>query len=229
MQDSTGAVTLASLGSEMASHLGIDTSPVDGSGLPVFDESLFFEIYNPNPMGDMSAPGKRWIEVSISEQRLYAYQGNTLISTTLVSTGIPPNNTEQGVFHVRYKLEKTDMTGITDSEWSGDRPRGRRRASRDAVRRQGCSTRDVLQLRRRGVARRLLAQQFRHADESRLCESTTRYGHLPLRLGTTGYDGLGSRLILSGQPARNMGWAALMPSISGATIVRLTRSMRSVE
>ena len=66
-------------------------------------------------MGDMAAAGKKWIEVNISEQRLYAYQGNTLVSSTLISTGIEPNHTEQGVFHVRYKLEKTDMAGITDS------------------------------------------------------------------------------------------------------------------
>jgi hypothetical protein len=115
MQDSNGTIRLAPLGREMANHLGIDTSPVDGSGLPVFDESLFYQIANPNPMGDLAAVGKRWIEVNISEQRLYAYQGDTLITTTLVSTGIEPNHTEQGVFHVRYKLEKTDMAGITDS------------------------------------------------------------------------------------------------------------------
>lgn len=114
MQDSAGAIRLAPLGREMAAQVGIDTAPVDGGGLPVFDESLFYEIGNPNPMGDMAATGKRWIEVSLSEQRLYAYQGDTLISTTLVSTGIDPNSTEQGVFHVRYKLEKTDMAGITD-------------------------------------------------------------------------------------------------------------------
>ncbi|MCA9858097.1 MAG: L,D-transpeptidase [Thermomicrobiales bacterium] len=115
MQDNAGALKLAPLGNEMAAEVGIDTSPVDGSGLPVFDESLFYQIGNPNPMGDMATPGKRWIEVNLSEQRLYAYQGDTLISTSLVSTGIEPNHTEQGVFHVRYKLEKTDMAGITDA------------------------------------------------------------------------------------------------------------------
>jgi hypothetical protein len=114
MQDSTGAVRLAPLGREMAPKVGIDTTPVDGSGLPVFDESMFYEIGNPSPMGDTATPGKKWIEVSISQQTLWAYQGDTLISTSLVSTGIPPNNTEQGYFHVRYKLEKTDMAGITD-------------------------------------------------------------------------------------------------------------------
>lgn len=115
MQDSSGQIRLAPLGREMADDIGIDTTPVDGSGLPIFDESLFYRTANPNPMGDVRAPGKRWIEVNLTEQRLYAYQGDTLITTTLVSTGIEPNHTEQGVFHVRYKLEKTDMAGITDA------------------------------------------------------------------------------------------------------------------
>ena len=115
MQQRDGTIALAPLGREKASEVGIDTTPVDGSGLPVFDESLFYEIYNPNPQGDPAATGKKWIEVSLSQQQLWAYQGNTLISTSLVSTGIEPNHTEQGTFHVRYKLEKTDMAGITDS------------------------------------------------------------------------------------------------------------------
>jgi hypothetical protein len=115
MQNSDGSIRMAPLGRELASQVGIDTSAVDGAGLPVYDESLFYEINNPNPMGDMAAAGKKWLEVNISEQRLYAYQGDTLVSSTLISTGIEPNHTEQGVFHVRYKLEKTDMAGITDS------------------------------------------------------------------------------------------------------------------
>ena len=41
------------------------------------------------------------------------YQGDTLISTSFVSTGLEPNHTEQGVFHVRYKLEEQDMAGAT--------------------------------------------------------------------------------------------------------------------
>lgn len=115
MQESDGSIVLAPLGREKAAEMGIDTTPVDGSGLPTFDESMFYEIGNPNPQGDPAATGKKWIEVSLSQQQLWAYQGSTLVSTSLVSTGIEPNHTEQGWFHVRYKLEKTDMQGITDA------------------------------------------------------------------------------------------------------------------
>ena len=32
--------------------------------------------------------------------------------TTLVSTGLPPNNTERGRFHIRMKFEKQTMSGF---------------------------------------------------------------------------------------------------------------------
>jgi lipoprotein-anchoring transpeptidase ErfK/SrfK len=83
--------------------------------LPTFKESLFMTMDNPYPQGSTNAPGRKWIEVSISQQRMWAYQGDTLILTSLVSTGIPPNNTLQGLFHVRYKLPVTDMAGAVDS------------------------------------------------------------------------------------------------------------------
>ncbi len=108
-------VRLAPLGREMADHLGIDRTPASGSGLPLFDESLFYTAANPNPLGDITAPGKRVIYIDISEQLLTAYQGDTMITQTLVSTGLSPNDTERGQFHVRYKLKSQDMAGTVDS------------------------------------------------------------------------------------------------------------------
>lgn len=108
-----GRVRLAPLAREMADELGIDTEPVAQGDLPVYDELLFWTMDNPNPMGDPYAPGRKWIEVNVSQQALYAYQGDTLITQTLVSTGIAPNTTELGVFHVRYKVPVTDMQGTT--------------------------------------------------------------------------------------------------------------------
>jgi hypothetical protein len=111
-------VYVAPLGKELAPTLGIDTSPVAQNGLPAYDETLLWTTDNPNPLGDPESPGRKWIEVSISQQTLYAYQGNTMITSSLVSTGIEPNHTEQGVFHVRYKLPKTDMAGAVAPDGS---------------------------------------------------------------------------------------------------------------
>ena len=71
---------------------------------------------NPNPLGDLRAAGRKRIEINVTTQTLSAYQGDTLITQTLVSTGIAPNNTELGVFHVRYKVPLTDMAGATAAD-----------------------------------------------------------------------------------------------------------------
>jgi hypothetical protein len=112
-RNSDGEVSVLPIVREHARALGIDTTKVKRDGLPKYDELYFWEGNNPNPIGDPYAKGRKWIEVSISQQTLWAYQGDTLISTSLVSTGIEPNHTEQGLFHVRYKLETQDMAGAT--------------------------------------------------------------------------------------------------------------------
>jgi hypothetical protein len=109
-----GEITLLPIVKEYARLFGFDTRKVEQGGLPVYDEQLFWQAANPNPQGDPYSAGRKWIEVSISQQTLWAYQGDTLVSWTYVSTGIEPNHTEQGVFHVRYKLPEQDMAGATD-------------------------------------------------------------------------------------------------------------------
>lgn len=117
--DDSGSVSLLPLAEELAPELGIDTAPVDGSGLPVFNNALFYStVPNPNPMGDPTVPGKKRIEISISQQQLWAYQGDQLITTTPISTGLPPNETERGFFHVRYKLPEQDMAGTVGPDGS---------------------------------------------------------------------------------------------------------------
>lgn len=53
----------------------------------------------------------RWINVDLSEQRLTAYEGNTPVRTTLVSTGLPRTPTLVGQYRIYIKLLKTDMRG----------------------------------------------------------------------------------------------------------------------
>jgi hypothetical protein len=115
MRDDEGAVTVAPLAKELAATLNIDTSPVSRGKLPLYRERLFLTNPNPNPRGDPNTPGRKWIEVSIGQQTLWAYQGDTLISMSLVSTGLPPNLTELGLFHVRLKYPKQDMRGFQNS------------------------------------------------------------------------------------------------------------------
>jgi lipoprotein-anchoring transpeptidase ErfK/SrfK len=56
-------------------------------------------------------PSTRWIDVNLTEQRLYAYQGNTVVRSFLVSTGIWLYPTVTGQFHIYVKYLYTDMAG----------------------------------------------------------------------------------------------------------------------
>jgi lipoprotein-anchoring transpeptidase ErfK/SrfK len=53
----------------------------------------------------------RWIDVDLSEQRLTAYQGQTPVRTTLVSTGLSNTPTPVGQYHIHAKYVYTDMSG----------------------------------------------------------------------------------------------------------------------
>lgn len=126
-------VQLAPLGERLAARFGVSTARVAEGDAPAYDEALFVTAPNPAPV-DLSATGygPKRIEVSIPEQTLRAYEGDTLVLETLVSTGLEPNHTETGRFRVRYKVRSEDMRGATDPEgnvvWvvgdGGDAPAG---------------------------------------------------------------------------------------------------------
>jgi lipoprotein-anchoring transpeptidase ErfK/SrfK len=54
---------------------------------------------------------KRWIDVSLSEQRLRAYENGQVVRSTLVSTGLSKTPTVQGQFRIWIKLRYDDMEG----------------------------------------------------------------------------------------------------------------------
>ena len=60
--------------------------------------------------GDITDDTK-WIDIVLSEQRLYAYQGQEVVRSFLVSTGKPHTPTVIGRFRVWTKLRYTDMRG----------------------------------------------------------------------------------------------------------------------
>ena len=115
-------VHMAPLGQRLAERLGVSTAPSPANGAPDYDESLFVKTDNPapvaSPFSPMSPPsrGPKHIEVSIAEQVLRAYEGDTLVLETFVSTGVEPNHTETGRFRVRYKVPTEDMRGATDNQ-----------------------------------------------------------------------------------------------------------------
>ena len=113
-----GEVRLAPLPRERAADLGIDTAPVANAGLPVFDEDAFWNSEAAIAAGATrpTRPGQKRIIVSIAEQRAWVYQGDELVLTTLVSTGLSPNDTSTGAFRIRIKKQLEDMRGATNAE-----------------------------------------------------------------------------------------------------------------
>lgn len=55
--------------------------------------------------------GQRWIDVNLSQQMVYAYEGDTVVNSFLVSTGTWLHPTVTGQYHIYVKLRYTDMSG----------------------------------------------------------------------------------------------------------------------
>jgi lipoprotein-anchoring transpeptidase ErfK/SrfK len=53
----------------------------------------------------------RWIDVDLSQQRLTAYEGQKVVRTVLVSTGLSQTPTPVGRFRIYVKYRYDDMSG----------------------------------------------------------------------------------------------------------------------
>ncbi|MBI4153641.1 L,D-transpeptidase [Candidatus Woesebacteria bacterium] len=58
-----------------------------------------------------TSDAERWIEVDLSEQKLKAWEGNSLYLQSLVSTGLPWWPTPTGEYRIWIKLRSTKMEG----------------------------------------------------------------------------------------------------------------------
>ncbi len=66
----------------------------------------------PTPMTISSAgKGGHWILVDLSEQRLYAYEGDEMVNVFVVSTGVAATPTVTGSFRVYARYRYADMRG----------------------------------------------------------------------------------------------------------------------
>lgn len=130
-------------------------------------------------------------------------------ATTLVGAGVEPNHTDQGKFHVRYKLEVTDMAGTTNAD--GDVVQLGQSASDAAGSGETlCMDEDMPSVMSFGVDAEtlhgsVLAQQFRYADEPRVRQSAARFRLVPVRVGSARHAGLGER-VTSAAAARKSGF-----------------------
>lgn len=62
----------------------------------------------------------RWVAIDLYEQVLVAYEGETPVFATLVATGVPGWDTEEGVHKVWARLERDGMSGATGAPEAWD-------------------------------------------------------------------------------------------------------------
>jgi hypothetical protein len=109
---------LVPVGKLMVERLGLDTTPMTQGELPIYDESLFV----PPPMSTVSgAPvdpfAEKWVQISISLQYLWAYQGDQVLWQGYISTGTAKFQTPTGSFYVLSKLPSQTMEGVLGGEY----------------------------------------------------------------------------------------------------------------
>jgi lipoprotein-anchoring transpeptidase ErfK/SrfK len=69
--------------------------------------ALVFPATRPEGVG----PTDKWIDIHKFEQTLAAYEGDTLVYATLVSSGLPQWDTDSGLFRVFMKVKSAKMSG----------------------------------------------------------------------------------------------------------------------
>jgi hypothetical protein len=114
-------ILLGHLGSDAARLNGVDTSPVGrGANVKDYHPSLWAVPKPPAPPANTVTPpagapkiSGKWIEVNLSTQTLRAWNGNTLVYTTPVSTGKAATPTPAGTFQVFSKILDHPMSGGT--------------------------------------------------------------------------------------------------------------------
>ena len=74
----------------------------------VYDPEETDPYYNP---GVSDPLGEKWIDINLSQQMLYAFEGDTLVASFLVSTGLPDTPTVTGTYYVWVKLLYDNMSG----------------------------------------------------------------------------------------------------------------------
>ncbi len=59
----------------------------------------------------VTGSGEHWIDVDLSQQRVYAYEGDTVVNSFIVSTGTWQTPTVTGKYNIWVKLKSAPMSG----------------------------------------------------------------------------------------------------------------------
>lgn len=100
---STATDTPTATASLTATPIPSDTPIPPPSNTPV--------VYEPPIDNPGTGSGERWIDVDLTLQRVYAYEGNEIIRTFVVSTGTWLHPTVTGQYNIYVKYESAPMSG----------------------------------------------------------------------------------------------------------------------
>jgi lipoprotein-anchoring transpeptidase ErfK/SrfK len=88
---------------------------VDGSDWYQVGENQWIHQFNVARIVPIERPEEvnthKWVSVDLFEQVLIAYEGDTPVFSTLVSSGLPEWSTNEGTFNVYLRRERTTMSG----------------------------------------------------------------------------------------------------------------------
>ena len=110
------------VGEQIATRRQLDRTPIAQNDLPAYSEELFTPPPTPvavaNPTAANVDPNaERWLQVSISQQYLWARQGDVVLWEGYISTGKAGFDTPTGTFFINRKLPVEDMEGVIGGEY----------------------------------------------------------------------------------------------------------------
>jgi lipoprotein-anchoring transpeptidase ErfK/SrfK len=112
------APAIVPVGKMMVERLGLDTTPAPQGELPVYSEELFTPPPTATVSGIPADPNaEKWVQINITLQYLWAYQGDQVLWQGYISTGTAKFATPPGSYHVLSKLESQTMEGVLGGEY----------------------------------------------------------------------------------------------------------------
>jgi hypothetical protein len=73
-------------------------------------------VFQPTPPPAGLQPNERWIDVDLDAQTLVAFEGDTPVYATMVSSGGKETPTETGIYRVWMKESEADMKGLNGED-----------------------------------------------------------------------------------------------------------------
>ena len=117
-QEPGGQPYLLPIGELMAARYQLDTTPMAQGDLPIYSEDLFVPPPAPTLTGVTVDPNaEKWIRVSLSQQYLWAMQGDVAVWEGYISTGTERFETPAGSYRILTKLESQTMEGVLGGEY----------------------------------------------------------------------------------------------------------------